>query len=318
MPILNFSRRSTSERLVQADTIDRTLFANDRLVVGEFWCPPESRCWHGLNSVSAAPHVIFPRTPVTIRQLGRDPVVCDRNHVLYFNPGQRFFRSLRSRDGDHSYYVEPTPELVFRLGRGLTSFPFAFGPCDPGVFLLQRLAVRHLREPNPDPLLVEECMTEAIAQALERARSFHGLRARSREATRAAHREIVDQTKELLAARFRERLTMGEIAGSIGVSRYHLSRVFRACTGFSLHGYRNQLRLRAALERLADQHVVLPPLAAELGFSSHSHFTAAFREAFGVAPSSLRGRVGRAKLKDVLARQAASRIVPLSAASGAD
>jgi AraC-like DNA-binding protein len=303
---------------VQADTIDRTLFKNDRLVLGEFWCPPESPCWHGLNSVSAAPHVIFPRTPVTIRQLGREPVVCDRNHVLFYNPGQRFFRSLRTRDGDHSYYVELAPELMFNLGRGLTSFPFAFGPCDAAVFLLQRLAVRHLREPAPDPLLVEESLTEAIGQALDRARAFHRLRAQRREATRAAHREIVDQTKELLAARFRERLTMAEIAGAIGVSRYHLSRVFRASTGFSLHGYRNQLRLRAALERLVDPRAALPGLASELGFSSHSHFTSAFREAFGLAPSTLRGRVGRAKLSDVLARHGADKIVPLSAASGGD
>jgi AraC family transcriptional regulator len=303
---------------VQADTIDRRLFENDRLVVGEFWCPAESRCWHGLNSVSAVPHVIFPRTPVTIRQLGRDPVVCDRNLVLFFNPGQRFFRSLRSRDGDHSYYVELTPELMFRLGGGLASFPFAFGPCDPEVFLLQRLAVRHLREPKPDPLLVEEAITEAVRLALERARSFHRLRSRRREATRAAHREIVDQTKELLAARYRERLTMGEIAGAIGVSRFHLSRVFRASTGFSLHGYRNQLRLRAALERLVDPTATLPPLATELGFSSHSHFTAAFRESFGVAPSALRGRVGRTKLTGALERYLASKNVRLSAASGAD
>jgi len=56
----------------------------------------------------------------------------------------------------------------------------------------------------------------------------------------------------------------------------------------------------------------------ELGFSSHSHFTAAFREAFGVAPSELRGRVTRARLQDVLERHAATRIVPLSAASGCD
>jgi AraC family transcriptional regulator len=303
---------------VQAHTINRTLFENDRLLLGEFWCPPESRCWHGLNSVSAAPHVIFPRTPVTIRQLGREPVVCDRNHVLFFNPGQRFFRSLRSRDGDRSYYVELSRELMFHLGRGLTSFPFVFGPCEPVVFLLQRLAVRHLREPAPDPLLVEEAITEALARALERARTFHGVRGKGREATRVAHREIVDQTKELLAARFRERLTMGEIAEAIGVSRFHLSRVFRTCTGFSLHGYRNQLRLRAALERLVDPQAALPALAGELGFSSHSHFTAAFKESFGVAPSSLRGRVGRNRLRETLVRVGAGRIVPLSAASSGD
>jgi AraC family transcriptional regulator len=111
---------------------------------------------------------------------------------------------------------------------------------------------------------------------------------------------------------------MGEIAEAIGVSRFHLSRVFRTCTGFSLHGYRNQLRLRAALERLVDPQAALPALAGELGFSSHSHFTAAFKESFGVAPSSLRGRVGRNRLRETLVRVGAGRIVPLSAASSGD
>jgi AraC family transcriptional regulator len=313
---LNFCVRSTSEPLVQADTIERTLFENDRLLVGEFWCPPESSCWHRLNAVSAAPHVIFPRTPVTIRQLGHEPVVSDRNHVMFYNPGQRFFRSLRSRVGDHSYYVELAPETLFELGRGMTRFPFAFGPSAPRVFLLQRAAIRHLREPEPDALLVEESFTQAIAAALVGARRFHGLRASARDATRAAHREICDQTKELLAARFRERLTMAEVAGSLGVSRYHLSRVFRAHTGFSLHGYRTQLRLRYALEKLADPTVRLPALAAELGFSSHSHFTASFREAFGIAPSRLRGRLDGELLRELLGA-APVRNVRLSSASGA-
>src|SRR3954453_17597721 len=113
------------------------------MVLGEFWCPPESRCWRGLNPVSAVPHVIFPRTPVTIRQLGRDPVVCDRNQIVFYNPGQQFFRTLRTTVGDHCYYVELSSQLMLRLAGGMGSFPFAFGPCDASVFLLQRLAVRH-------------------------------------------------------------------------------------------------------------------------------------------------------------------------------
>ena len=47
------------------------------------------------------------------------------------------------------------------------------------------------------------------------------------------------------------------------------------------------LRLRAALERIADGEDVAT-LALALGFSSHSHFTSAFRRAFGVAPSQVR------------------------------
>ena len=298
---------------MQAGTISRTLFANDRLAVGEFWCPPDSSSWHSLNSVSAQPHVIFPRTAATIRQLGREPVIGDRNQVLFYNPGQRFFRSPTSRNGDHCYYLELSSELMLRLSGGLKSFPFTFGPCQAPVFLLQRLAIRHLKEPNPDPILAEEALTIAIGSAIERARSFHSLRARQREATRAAHREIVEQTKKLLIARFRERLTMTEVASSLGMSRFQLSRVFRSWTGFSLLNYRNQLRLRSALDRLADPRTRLPALADELGFANHSHFTAAFRETFGMLPSDLRGPVGRETLSAVVARHARTTDVPLSA-----
>jgi AraC family transcriptional regulator len=159
-------------------------------------------------------------------------------------------------------------------------------------------------------------LTLALDKAIAGARSFHEVRVRQRDVTRAAHREIVNQTKQLLIARFREHLTMAEIAESLGISRFQLSRVFRALTGFSLLGYRNQLRLRTALDRLAAPGAQLPALAKDLGFSSHSHFTAAFRESFGLLPSDVRGPIRRELLNAVVARHIATTNVPLLAASG--
>jgi len=55
--------------------------------------------------------------------------------------------------------------------------------------------------------------------------------------------------------------------------------------------------LRAALERLPENDRDLSMLALELGFSSHSHFTASFTREFGVPPSALKdGRRIRALL----------------------
>jgi len=63
--------------------------------------------------------------------------------------------------------------------------------------------------------------------------------------------------------------------------------VFRAVTGLTISGYRTQLRVRAALERvLAGDD--LTATALSLGFDSHSHFTYAFRRTFGGPPSTLR------------------------------
>jgi AraC-like DNA-binding protein len=61
-------------------------------------------------------------------------------------------------------------------------------------------------------------------------------------------------------------------------------------TATTLHAYRNQLRLRAALERVADPGSDLLSVAIDLGYSSHSHLSEAFRRTFKLTPSALRGR----------------------------
>ena len=71
-------------------------------------------------------------------------------------------------------------------------------------------------------------------------------------------------------------------------SVFHLCRSFRRATGLTLHDYRDEVRLRLALERLEGGERDLSRLALDLGYSSHSHFTAAFRRSFGAPPSSMR------------------------------
>lgn len=100
--------------------------------------------------------------------------------------------------------------------------------------------------------------------------------------------DAVEAARDVIARRYRENLSLSQIAREVCTSVFHLSRVFHARTGFSLHAYRNHLRLRTALERLAEHNVDLTDLALDLGFSSHSHFTETFRRTFGRTPSAVR------------------------------
>ena len=54
-----------------------------------------------------------------------------------------------------------------------------------------------------------------------------------------------------------------------------------------LYRYHLRLRLARALD-LAPEAEDLTALGLDLGFSSHSHFTAAFRRAYGRAPGEFR------------------------------
>ena len=65
-----------------------------------------------------------------------------------------------------------------------------------------------------------------------------------------------------------------------------MCRVFRNQTQTSVHKYLVRIRLAAALEHLVEYPGAdLATLALDLGFSSHSHLTQAFRQTFRVTPS---------------------------------
>ena len=118
-------------------------------------------------------------------------------------------------------------------------------------------------------------------------------------AVTARDRELAEAARALLARRFAAPLTLQALAAAVATSPFHLARVFKRVTGTTLHGHRSELRLRAALEPLASPSCDLLRLALSLGYSSHSHFTAAFRAGFGVSPSDLRGRLTRGQGLDL-------------------
>lgn len=87
---------------------------------------------------------------------------------------------------------------------------------------------------------------------------------------------------------------IARLAADVGMSPFHLARVFRTETGLSVHQYLLRLRMASALERLRHAPTGISRLALDLGFSSHSHFTSVFRRQFGTDPSSVRADALRA------------------------
>jgi AraC family transcriptional regulator len=143
------------------------------------------------------------------------------------------------------------------------------------------------RERNPDRLFVEEAVLSILGSVTALAYAHEAARPHARP-RRHRDGDLVEAARDVIARRFTENLSLSEIAREVECSVFHLARIFRARTGFSLHGYRNQLRLRAALERLHQPGVDLIDIALDLGFSSHSHFTETFRRCFGRTPSAVR------------------------------
>jgi AraC family transcriptional regulator len=271
------------------------LLETPELVVGRFRCTPDDQRWQTVNAVTAVAHVVFPWTSVVIEQLGSEPVLANPNHVLFFNPAQRYRRTLHDRRGDEAIFVELAPAVVSScLGGGDGELPFREGPSDARAYLLQHAAVRELLSGSADTLYAEELVHEAVARSIGVAAAFHRIRPRAgRDRTELERHRLVEAAKAALTEEPSARTTLGALARRLHTSEFHLARVFHDRTGFTLHAYRTHLRLRIAVERLAQGESDLAALGRALGFSSHSHFSSAFRSVFGVQPSVVRGAARR-------------------------
>lgn len=281
----------------------RVLLETDALQVGEFRCAPAHPLWDEVNdNIGSRPHVVFPHTTVYIERRGGEPVLATPNHVLFYGSHERYRRVLHDPRGDRCVFVTVDPRLWEELAA--TRLPVSYGASDPESYLVQHLVVRHLREEaRPDVLFAEETLHGLVTRAVGRA--FESRRLAARAGTRRAHRDLTEAAKTVVAERLGDSISLSEVAAAVHVSPFHLARIFRACTGFTLHSYRVHLRLRASLERLLEPETALTGLALELGFSSLSHFSDSFRAAFGVSPSGAR-TTGTELRKIVEARLAAA------------
>jgi AraC-like DNA-binding protein len=215
--------------------------------------------------------------------------VADSTLAVFYNPRQPYRRSDLAGRGDHCEWLSVSPALLLEANPRLGDFGERFFPgthallAAPLCMRVRRIAHGALQGAH-EPLRIEESLMRVIEGCCaDRARG-----SRAGQGATARGRDRIQEAKALLAARLGERLALGEVAGKLGVSPYYLCRAFRAHTGTTLHGYRNELRLRAALEHLLERCDDLTRLALDLGFSSHSHFTAAFRRKFGTTPSRFR------------------------------
>src|SRR5262245_28548816 len=83
-------------------------------------------------------------------------------------------------------------------------------------------------------------------------------------------------------------LTLDDISGMAGVSRFHMVRAFAAATGFSVMRYVRARRLTEAARALAGGAPDILTLALDADYGSREAFTRAFRDHFGVTPEAVR------------------------------
>ncbi|HWL53043.1 MAG TPA: AraC family transcriptional regulator [Chthoniobacteraceae bacterium] len=96
--------------------------------------------------------------------------------------------------------------------------------------------------------------------------------------------ERVEKVIALLKENLSEPLSLEEIGKRVGCSHYYLSRIFTQEMGKPIFQYLRNLRMDRAAELLLEGRLNVTQVALEVGYSSPSHFSTAFHDAFGCCP----------------------------------
>jgi AraC family transcriptional regulator len=155
--------------------------------------------------------------------------------------------------------------------------PFEF---DGGVapWLASRLYREYQRSDGPSVLAMEGLTLEILAEACRYGRP---------DPERAAPRWLL-RARDLMHDRFRDDLTLGEIAAAVDIHPAHLARTFRRHFGTTLGDYLRRLRVDFSSRKLATTDSPLSEIAVDAGFADQSHFTKTFRTQMGMTPGEFR------------------------------
>jgi AraC family transcriptional regulator len=284
---------------------ERVLYGSDIVVIGQVRCPPDVPHFRDCGSTRTY-CAIFPRSAVLIRRGDRRPFVEDPTVVGLYNRGEDYERFKVSPEGDRGDWFGFAPAAIRDIVRlvdpaaadSVRPLKVGWARVSARTFLQQRQIFEHVRRTaTPDPLLVDERCLQLLATIVSEA--YGGVQELSSD---DRSYELVEAIRTTIDKRFAGSLSLVAIANDVGTSPFHLCRAFRRVFGTSIHRYLTSVRLRRAVECLGREGVDLGELAIQLGFNSHSHFSAAFRREFQTTPSTCRGRFAGGQLGDQRSR----------------
>jgi len=265
-----------------AETLLETLIVKIRDVKCRGSCRHQSG-----EELATTTELVFPYRGVYVRHLGHDQAVAEANQVLFFNSAEGYRVSHPASGGDASLSLaisepqlrELAPPAFLRDGVTL-AFRRQRLRIDARAQALSALLRHSLCQNFAEPL-------EAEGLALTLAQRALGARTTHAPGASIGRQRLVDRAKLVLASDLARRWTLAEIAAEVRGSPVYLTQVFQQVEGLPLYRYQLRLRLARALDLIA-QYDDLTALSLDLGFSSHSHFSAAFRQAYGRSPSEFR------------------------------
>lgn len=97
----------------------------------------------------------------------------------------------------------------------------------------------------------------------------------------------VEHAIRWISLQYPQQISIQHIASTLGYHRAHLSKAFRAKTGYSPKQYLMKVRLKKAQELLLG-NLTIDQISSSVGFNDALYFSKQFRKEFGMSPTDYR------------------------------
>jgi AraC-like DNA-binding protein len=271
--------------------------------------PAASRCelrsvqqTAGGLSALMSPHaaqIVVPHSSLQVRVAGFAPLVANPCGVLLLEPGQHLTRVAIGSEGEIADVISLEPALAAQLARlaglvgeaarGTRMFPGPWSRIGTEDFLALRMLIRAAPPPQEfESRLIawsQRVLNTAAGECRRRPVPSRGPLA----AAEPGRFDLAQGIAAYLDANWRRNVSLQELGDTFGLTSFYLLRAFRRAIGLTPHQYTLQLRLRRSLRMIESGRGRLVDIAVGLGFSSHGHFSTAFRASFGLTPAEYLG-----------------------------
>lgn len=95
---------------------------------------------------------------------------------------------------------------------------------------------------------------------------------------------LVKEAKSYIHEHFREKITLSDVAESVGISYGHLSKCFKQVEGNSFNSYLMEVRMEEAKRLMREENLPISEIAYEVGIGDPNYFSKCFRKHAGLSP----------------------------------
>ena len=144
------------------------------------------------------------------------------------------------------------------------------------------------QESELDQLLSRSIFHTLLLSILRVISEKHGGTSGNKSASPSSKKKLwlIQEVKNYIQRNFQQQITLEDLAQALGISQYHLSRIFNAESGFSLPEYLTSVRMEKAKILLGEGQKNISQVAYAVGYEDSSYFAKVFRKYFGCSPSA--------------------------------